>query len=335
MERQKFALSHWCFVFVLAYSSSVFGWGKTGHEAIALIAEAHLSHVAQQRVRELLGNTDLLEASNWPDKIRYTDAWKHTYNYHFTQSPDGMNYLEALAQQLPEQRQKGDALRALVKSEDILRDSTIPSDKKVYALKFFLHFFGDYQQPLHTGRPEDRGGNDIRMNWFGRTSNIHSVWDTGIIQERLRPVEFAGEQEPMENSEARRYISLLPTPGQDTLADWLKGGMLKWHDESLALRTVAYLAPTIPNKEYFKQTSPVIDQLILKIGHRLAHVLNMIFERPMDLDPEGQQLRLALDQILGPKHDTMIVLEPQENKGHKLPYYLAPLEVHECHHDVE
>ena len=34
---------------------------------------------------------------------------------------------------------------------------------------------------MHVGRSEDRGGNDIKVLWFGKKSNLHRVWDSEMI----------------------------------------------------------------------------------------------------------------------------------------------------------
>ena len=43
------------------------------------------------------------------------------------------------------------------------------------AFKFLIHLVGDIHQPLHSGRPRDRGGNDIKVKLtsfpFYNTSN--------------------------------------------------------------------------------------------------------------------------------------------------------------------
>ncbi|KAN0087967.1 Phospholipase C/P1 nuclease domain containing protein [Tylopilus felleus] len=62
-------------------------------------------------------------------------------------------------------------------------DDDIPSWVKD-ALKFLIHFLGDMHQPLHlTGR--NCGGNGDKVAFDGRTTNLHSVWDSLLISERL------------------------------------------------------------------------------------------------------------------------------------------------------
>ena len=50
------------------------------------------------------------------------------------------------------------------------------------ALKYVVHFVADVHQPLHAGYAEDRGGNTYQVQAFGRGTNLHALWDTGLIQ---------------------------------------------------------------------------------------------------------------------------------------------------------
>ncbi len=49
------------------------------------------------------------------------------------------------------------------------------------ALKFVVHLAGDMHQPLHAGSARDRGGNDYQVSWRGKGSNLHSLWDSGML----------------------------------------------------------------------------------------------------------------------------------------------------------
>ena len=40
----------------------------------------------------------------------------------------------------------------------------------------------DVHQPLHAGYADDRGGNKYHVRVFGRGTNLHALWDTGLIQ---------------------------------------------------------------------------------------------------------------------------------------------------------
>jgi hypothetical protein len=49
------------------------------------------------------------------------------------------------------------------------------------ALSFLVHFVGDSHQPLHVSYGSDRGGNEVKADFFGSQTNLHSVWDDSFI----------------------------------------------------------------------------------------------------------------------------------------------------------
>jgi len=65
-----------------------------------------------------------------------------------------------------------------------VRDPNASREEKALALKFIVHIVGDVHQPLHAGNGEDRGGNDVKVRWFGEETNLHSVWDSKLIESR-------------------------------------------------------------------------------------------------------------------------------------------------------
>lgn len=68
------------------------------------------------------------------------------------------------------------------------------------SLMFLIHIIGDIHQPLHASRESDRGGNTIHVSFpeefpgfrderYGHAHkgwNLHSVWDSAIIQHAIR-----------------------------------------------------------------------------------------------------------------------------------------------------
>ncbi len=51
---------------------------------------------------------------------------------------------------------------------------------------------GDIHQPLHAGFAEDRGGNSVEVRFNGRKENLHSLWDTALVElEQGTPAEIA------------------------------------------------------------------------------------------------------------------------------------------------
>lgn len=72
-----------------------------------------------------------------------------------------------------------------------MRDPTASRDDKALALKFIGHIVDDVHQSLRAGNAKDRG-NVVKVRWFGAETNLHSVWDSALIDSRnLSYIEYA------------------------------------------------------------------------------------------------------------------------------------------------
>ena len=161
---------------------------------------------------------------------------------------------------------KGDVVQAINYSIDILKDKNISKDEKAFYLKLLVHFVGDIHQPLHVGRIEDRGGNDIKVKWFGQQTNLHRVWDSQIINShQMSYTELSKDLPILTLSE----ISMIKN---DSVIVWLK--------ESQKLSKSIYNdVENEINLGYFYKYK-YLDKLklrLLKGGVRLASILNKIF----------------------------------------------------------
>jgi len=59
--------------------------------------------------------------------------------------------------------------------------STAPASDRLKALKYLVHLVADVHQPLHAGHAADKGGNLYQVHALGRGTNLHAVWDSGLI----------------------------------------------------------------------------------------------------------------------------------------------------------
>ena len=88
---------------------------------------------------------------------------------------DSLTY--ATAQKTP----LGDVVEAIGRMISVLKcDAAMPAEERI-GLRFLIHLVGDLHQPLHMGRGDDNGGNDLHVRWFKKGSNLHRVWDSGMI----------------------------------------------------------------------------------------------------------------------------------------------------------
>ena len=160
----------------LALNVSAHAWGIEGHQVVALIADKHLTPAARAEVNRLLamepGET-LSTISTWADEHRssQTAAW------HYVNFPRGdCNYIPE--RDCPD----GRCVVGAIEKEAQILASNAPDEKRLAALKYLVHFVGDVHQPLHAGYQDDKGGNTYQLQAFMRGSNLHAVWDSGLIK---------------------------------------------------------------------------------------------------------------------------------------------------------
>lgn len=239
-------------------------WGPIGHRITGAIADRNLSGAARAQVRLLLGTEDLAEASTWPDDMRSdpADYWRKTASpWHYVTVRQGDRYGPADAPQ------EGDAMTALTRFTATLRDSRASLDDRRMALRFVVHIVGDLHQPLHVGGGDDRGGNDVKVTFFGAATNLHSVWDSGLIEQRA-----------LSYSEYADWLSRSITPEQ-TIA-WSVCDPDVWTRESIALRKTVYPADPNLSWDYAYQHRAALDDRLRRAGVRIAACLNAIFDSP-------------------------------------------------------
>lgn len=129
-----------------------------------------------------------------------------------------------------------------------------------------VHIIGDLHQPLHAGNGNDRGGNDIKVTWFGAQTNLHAVWDSALI-----------EQRSLSYSEYSRWLSRTITPAQ--IVAWNVSDSAVWIKESIALRKTIYPPITDLSWGYAYQYRTVMDERLKMSGIRTAAYLNALFDR--------------------------------------------------------
>jgi hypothetical protein len=179
--------------------------------------------------------------------------------WHYVNIPDGQAYDRV------RRYRDGDVIEALERFVSVLRYPASSREDKVAALKFIAHLVGDIHQPLHVGRASDRGGNELRVSWFGESSNLHRVWDSELIsQQRLSP---------------RSLVLALESRASQEVEAWRLDRPLTWADESMALRPLVYnMRGTGLGRAYLREAGPVVEQRLLQAGVRLAALLDAIFE---------------------------------------------------------
>ena len=252
-------------VLLLIAPSAVLAWGANGHRVVGRIAANHLTAEAAVAVASLIGPEGLDQASTWGDDIRSDPNWQPPLQnpspWHFI-SIDDAETLETTARD-----PRGDVLEAIERFSAVLRDPQATRPAKQEALRFVVHFVGDVHQPLHVGRRADRGGNTVEVTLFDEKTNLHSVWDSGLI-----------ESEKLSFSDVAAFID---HPTLEELRTWQSSAPADWVRESKAARDRIYkIGDGKLGYQYAFDHMPLIKRRLVQAGVRLAGLLNSIFAQP-------------------------------------------------------
>ncbi|WP_184549856.1 S1/P1 nuclease [Mucilaginibacter sp. FT3.2] len=240
-------------------------WGAKGHRAVATIAEKHLSANTSKVVAYYLKGESMTDASSWADEIRGDQKYRKTFSWHFLNLPLGLSrdqFVEAVGKQ-----DKDNIYTAILKAEANLKDQGLTTDQKNEALKFLIHLVGDAHQPMHVSRAEDKGGNDIQVRYDNNGTNLHSLWDSKMIDhEGLNNVEMAQKYDWANVAQIKKWQN-------DSPMQWL------WESYQISSELYADIKPgeTI-DEDYYKKSIAVIHLRIEQAGIRLAGELNKLLE---------------------------------------------------------
>jgi hypothetical protein len=251
------------------WDRSAFAWGHLAHRASAKLTESRLSPAARAAVRDLLDpGESLADASTWADEnsreIPGSAAW-HYVNVHIS-SP---HYTSR------DCRPQGCVVSKIAEFRAILADRNAPKSRRRTALRFFVHLVEDLHQPMHVADRNDRGGNSLQLQYgrFG-TTNLHQVWDSGLLRSRYR-----------NEDDLWHHMADLVT--EEAARDWVKGRTEDWADESLELGRRAYQDPRTHlslrsgdrlSREYERGNLPRAVERLATAAVRLAYLLSEIFK---------------------------------------------------------
>lgn len=306
------------FATLSSFAGSAAGWGCDGHQMIALIARAHLTPAASAAVDRLLRENPIdpaldryckerpadpmADSATWADDARNVER---TGEWHYIDIPlsiekgDAMVWCPPVGPLIGDKDRTGCVIDALEYEWSILRDKAQPAPARAKALRYVIHLTEDLHQPLHTEDNNDKGGNCTALRFFAETrpANLHSIWDSKILQRDLE--EKHTTQPAYAAAIDERFAAKWPAWGDS------KVDLIAWAWEGHALaRNVAYadLNPAIPveapethpdcdaergkiaamhiiiGDSYFDAALPAIDEQLAKAGYRLAGLLNQTFQ---------------------------------------------------------
>lgn len=248
--------------FLLCLVGTTVAYDVVAHRVIAHIAYNNLSKKARKQTDNVLGKRGIVYTASWADEIKSDDAYSYSYEWHF----------QNLAENLTEEDIKNlyenplqEGMHLFFALQEMIK--RLENDKKdAEALKFLVHFVGDLHQPLHLGRKEDKGANTIRMDWFGRKTNLHAVWDGSLVAYR--------------NMSSDEYALYLEETYEKQKKQELEMSVLQSIQKTylLANEIYAYDMSNKNNYHYAYRFMGDLDEQLYRAGIQLANILNKIFK---------------------------------------------------------
>ena len=236
-------------------------WGQKGHRTTAAIALKYITPKTKRAIKKLLGEETLVTVSTYADEIKSYEEYRKYSSWHYVNVAPGLSYVES------QKNEYGDLVVGIEKCKEVLTNDNASREDKVFYLKLLIHFIGDLHQPLHLGHADDKGGNDFQVRWFNDGTNLHSVWDTKMI-----------ESYGMSYSELATNFGNVSRKQRKELA---KGTLLDWVKEGKLLADKVYVSAEIGAKlsyRYQADNFELVAAQLQKGGVRLAAVLNSIFD---------------------------------------------------------
>ena len=252
-------------VVALALSHTALAWNSFGHEAIAYVAEQHLTPKAKAECRRYL-NHSLAYYSTWMDHYRNVGLYKPTNYWHGIKT-DHMGNID------PAPRGHG---QGLIHTERIIKEmknyKKLPDSLVRQNIIYLIHMIPDFHTPVHINFPRKSFPQyNYSLRNKGKKMSLHSYWDgvLGIYRKGWSAFRYHRDIDKVSPKEAKAYV---------------KGTPKKWGEECVKAAHQAYqLTPEKMevvriSKEERNEILKYADERALKAAYRLAATLNKIFK---------------------------------------------------------
>ncbi len=248
-------------IIILFTSLNSFGWGQKGHDIVAYIAECNLSPKAYRKVVAALDGHSPVYYANWLDGASHTPEYAYTKTWHYANVDEGNNY------QTQPRNEKGDVLQAVTEIVAKLKSGELSPTEENINLRMLIHLVSDMHCPMHAGRLSDRGGNEVKVKYFGKLRKLHAVWDSELVESAHRwgYTEWQREIDRATKAQKREIVA---------------GSPLDWFGQTHAAAIEVYAHTPDGSKlsyDYLTRFTPMVEQQLLRGGLRLAYLLNEIY----------------------------------------------------------
>ena len=243
------------YAFLIAIPIKSYSWGEKGHSLVAEIAFKYLDKNTKKMVRQYLDGMSIEEAANWMDAIKKDKAYDNLKPLH---------YVNFEKEEIVKDNCCNNIISALNRCIANLKNYRKLSDKEVKTnLCYLFHLIGDLHQPLHIGYGSDKGGNTFQVNFNEKGTNLHSLYDSGIIKFKKVKLKQCLKERNYSETEIDEIQNI---------------NVVNWSVESRKnLDKIYNVSNNKITDDYISENLPIIKSQLHLAGIRLAGVLKEVF----------------------------------------------------------
>ncbi len=232
----------------------VSAWNRTAHEAIACIAEHHITPAVKDSLEKYLDGRSIVYYATWMDHKHDHFPYKHTV------AVTSKNKLVPLSK-----RADVDAMNAIEKSLDRLKNRHLhPKDTVALDIKFMVHLIADIHCPGHIVYPKTARFFPVKL--MGKTKKYHHIWDAMLDNNHAWSYREWQEQ-----------LDRLPQERIDGMAAGVPAGWAQWSAERCRVIYQWAQKDDELDRSFINKAYPLAEDMVLHASYRLAKLLNDIF----------------------------------------------------------
>jgi hypothetical protein len=257
---------------LVSFISPVFSWGSIGHAVIGSISQDYLTSQSFSQISSLIPDGNMSAVANWADEIKKYPEYHWTSSLHFINTPDWQCNYYYEKDCFNESNDFNFCVDGAIRNYT----SLLQTNKKPDYLKFLIHFVGDIHQPLHCGFKSDRGGNSIKVHFNHHQTELHAVWDSGLIEYRIQKyfdnsidnwVNFIKKNYIQKNDKCVNCSELWGKNSAKLACEYSYV-----NEENNKIESGDYL-----DNGYFERNIPIIEKQIADASINLANIINYLF----------------------------------------------------------
>lgn len=239
----------------LIVPTKALAWGEKGHELVAEVAFKKLDRKTRKLVLQYLDGMTIEKAATWMDDIKKDKSYDKLKPLHYVNFDKGSVVKDTCCDNIIY------VLTATIK--DLKHYKDFSKEEVKTKLCYLFHLIGDLHQPLHVGYGSDKGGNSYQVNFNNKGTNLHSLYDYGIIKYKELTVKQCLKSNKL---------------SEEDFNNLNKGSIIDWAKESRHYLDSIYNTDSRSISEQYVTTNyDIIKSQIDKAGIRLAGILKEVF----------------------------------------------------------